>query len=255
MSEKRFTPGRVTWRELMTLDSQRAKAFYGELFGWTFVPFDLGPDGGNYEGIKLGEKLIGGIWEIRKGESPTSIFMSYVSVKDVDAAAKRAQENGGQVAHGPKDIPNMGRFAVLMDSDNAVIIAYQDLNGDPEPAMPKAGEFCWETLSTNDVERAKAFYSKVFGWQARSFQGGMSVFGVDDTPEGAVADIEKAQNMPPQWFTYVVVDRIETARDKAAKLGAQVLVPLVEVPNIGRIAMIVDPTGAPLGLFDHGGKA
>jgi predicted enzyme related to lactoylglutathione lyase len=55
--------------------------------------------------------------------------------------------------------------------------------------------------------------------------------------------------MPPSWLTYVVVDKIEPATERVSKLGGKVLEPLIEIPKVGRIAVIADPAGAPLGLY------
>ncbi len=249
MSEQSYTPGRVVWRELMTTDVKRAQAFYSEQFGWKFEAFNMGP-GMDYDMVKLGDKTFGGLWQIQPGTPGPSTWMSYVSVADVDTTARLAVENGGKVVHGPGDIPNVGRFVVLADFAGAMICAFKSSMGDPTPAMPGAGEFCWETLSTTDLARAEAFYGKVFGWKTiKGGDGGIPVFSVDETPRGMVADLQKAQNFPPNWMTYVVVDKIEPATERASKLGGKVLVPLIEIPQVGRIALIADPTGAPLGLY------
>jgi predicted enzyme related to lactoylglutathione lyase len=239
----------VVWRELMTTDAKKARAFYGELFGWKFESVDMGPNV-NYDMVKLGDKPVGGLWQVEPGNPGPSAFMSYVSVADVDGAAKIAVENGGTIVHGPSEIPNIGRFVVLVDFAGAMILAFKSAQGDPTPAMPKTGEFCWETLSTPDLKRAETFYGKLFGWKMTS--GGdvnMPVFSVDGTPQGMVADVQKAENIPPSWLTYVVVDKLEPVRDRVSKLGGNVVHSLIEVPKVGRIALIADPTGAPLGLF------
>jgi predicted enzyme related to lactoylglutathione lyase len=248
MSEKKFTPGRVVWRELMTTDAAKARAFHGELFGWKFETIQMGPDM-NYDMAKVGEQLVCGLWQTEPGNPGPSQWMSYVSVQDVDAAAKAAVDNGGKVVHGPGDIPNIGRFAVVTDFAGAVINPFKSLDGDPEPAMPKTGEFCWETLSTTDMDRAEDFYAKVFGWKTMKNMEGIPVFSTDGTPQGMVADLQKAENFPPSWMTYVVVDKIEPATERASRLGGKVLVPLIEIPKVGRIALIADTTGAPLGLY------
>jgi len=246
MSEK-VTPGRVVWRELMTKDVKRAQAFYGELFGWKFEAFDMGP--GNYDMVKVGEKSVGGLWQMKPDMPGPSMWMSYVWVTDVDAAAKRAVDSGGKVVHGPGDIPNVGRFAVLTDFAGAMVCAFKPAPEEAQPlAMPKAGEFCWETLSTTDLARAEDFYGKVFGWKAMK-DNGIPVFTLDGTPRGMVADLQEARNFPPNWMTYVVVDKVEPATERASRLGGNVLVPLIEIPQVGRIGLIADPTGAPLGLY------
>jgi uncharacterized protein len=115
--------------------------------------------------------------------------------------------------------------------------------------MPGPGEFCWETLNTSDVEKAKAFYCAVFGWTIATGPGSdMSVFKAGET---MVADVEplRRPSMPTHWLSHLVVDKLEPARERAAKLGGRVLVPDVTIPQIGRMAVITDSLGAVVSLF------
>jgi hypothetical protein len=238
-----------TWRELMTKDVDRAKGFYGELFGWTFQDADMGDfvytlihNGGGRE--------IGGMMPMMDDEHPPH-WMGYVSVPDVDAACEAAKKAGGTVPVEPMDIPP-GRFAVVGDPSGAYFSVSRWTEGDPELGRPGVGAFCWETLSTSDVDGAFDFYGKVCGWKgANTGPGGMKVFAAGDVP---VADPQPVQpGAPPHWLTYVVVPGgADAGRDKAAKLGATVLVPRIEVPEVGTIAIIADPTGAVIGLFEPG---
>lgn len=250
MSEVKYTPGRVVWRELATKDAEKAKRFYGELFNWRFESADMGTF--QYTMIKAGEKSVGGIMpmhgEMLKNNLP-SHWMAYVSVNDVDAAANAAKASGGSVAHGPSDIPHVGRFAVLLDPDHAAISAFKSTMGDPPVGRPNLGEFCWETLSTKDIDRAKQFYSKVLGWKSTTFQG-MTTFGVGEGMENQVADAQLAQGpVPPNWLSFVVVQNNDDWTKRAAKLGGNVMMPGMDIPNIGRISVITDDQGAALGLF------
>ncbi len=107
-----LTPGRVVWRELMTQDPEKAKAFYAELFGWQYQAVEMGM--GPYNMVKAGDKMVGGLMKSPTPEAP-SAWISVVSVEDVDAVAKATTENGGKVLAPPMDIPNVGRFSVLQD--------------------------------------------------------------------------------------------------------------------------------------------
>ncbi len=237
--------GRVVWRELMTDDANRAKGFYGELFGWKFEDMPMGDM--TYTIIKKGEQGLGGLMKKPMPEAPAA-WLSYVSVKDADAVAKTAAAEGGTVVVPPTDIPNVGRFTVLVDFAGAAIAALQgESEGPPMPERPGLHEFCWETLSTTDPEKAAAFYAKVFGWVKK--QGPTGQMDVLGTETSMVADVQTAKNMPPNWLTYVVVEKLEPANERVAKLGGKVLMALVEVPKVGRISAVQDPTGAVLGLF------
>lgn len=251
MSEPTYTPGRVVWRELMTDDIAKAKGFYGELFGWTWKDMPMGEGQPAYPIAQVGDKGIGGMMQKPKDAPFPPFWLSYVSVKDVDASCASAKDGGGSVQMPPMDIPEVGRLAVISDFAGAAIGLLRSSRGDQPQGMPRPGEFCWETLSTPDVERAKSFYSRAIGWKAGAGTNGIPTFGTGgDSMEAQVADIQKAENMPPMWMTYVVVEKLEPSRDRVAKLGGKVAVPLIEVPNVGRIAVIADPTGGHLGLFE-----
>jgi predicted enzyme related to lactoylglutathione lyase len=250
MSDIKYTPGRFVWRELSTKDVDKAKRFYGELFNWKYDAADMGPMG-EYPMIRVGEKNVGGI--MKQHGDMTKLpahWMSYVSVADVDASASAASANGGKVAHGPADIPGVGRFAVILDADGAALSAFKSQMGDPAVgARPNVGEFCWETLSTKDAARAKQFYGKVIGWKPNSHQG-MDTLGTGEGMENQVADIQLAQGpVPPNWLTFVVVESADGSAKRAAQLGGQVMMPGMDIPTIGRIAVILDDQGAAIGLF------
>lgn len=248
MNATTHTHGRVVWRELMTEDVQRAKGFYGELFGWVFKDMPMGPNEPPYPIINVGGRGIGGIALKPPGTPGPPFWLSYVSVPDVDGALARAQEGGGATVFGPFDVPEVGRIGALVDFAGAVIGLLHSSKGDQPAAMPQLGEFCWETISSSDVERAKSFYEHVFGWTAQGM-GDIPVFGTGPRPEDGVADLQPAHGMPPSWATYVVVETIETARARAERLGATAVVPLIEIPNVGRIAFVRDPTGGHIGLY------
>lgn len=249
MSDVTRAPGMVVWRELMTTDVNKARGFYGELFGWKYEEFDMGGGGEKYPMIKAGESSIGGVAKVQAGAPH---WVSYVSVLDVDKSCAAAKARGGKVAWGPTDIPGVGRMATIVDSAGASIAVMRGESGDG--AMPQqpphVGTFCWETLSTNDVEKAKDFYGAVCAWKpVAGPDPKMVVFGTESGTQ--VADVQLAHGgMPPSFLTYVVVDKHDTAREKAVRLGARVVVPRIDVPKIGTIAVIADPQGAVIGLFE-----
>ncbi|MBN1206823.1 MAG: VOC family protein [Myxococcaceae bacterium] len=255
MSEHEYTHGRVVWRDLMTRDAAKARAFYSGLFGWTYEELVL-ETGDDYTLIKLDGKALGGLWQIPQGNPAPSLWMSYVSVPDVDAAARLAGELGGKVVHGPKEFPNLGRFVVLADSAGALIIAFRALRGDPPLEEPRPGAFCWETLGTPDEARAKAFYGKLFGWKVMKAGGGeRSVFTTDGTPRGQLADLQDSQReYTPAWLTLVRVERLGPALDRVSELGGQTPVPLIAAPGLGRVAVISDPAGGHLCLLEPARK-
>lgn len=114
--------GTFVWNELATSDVEGAKAFYTDVVGWTVEAVDMG-ESGMYHLLKDGDKMRGGLMSTANmpGDPPPPHWMSYIGVDDVDGACEKAKAAGGQVLSGPFDIPNVGRMAVLMDPQGAVV--------------------------------------------------------------------------------------------------------------------------------------
>lgn len=121
---------------------------------------------------------------------------------------------------------------------------------------PDADAFYWNELMTPDVEAAGAFYGKLFGWTTKTMDmGGGRVyhtFKMGEKSIGGMMAIEGPQmkGVPPAWLAYIAVDSVDETTSQAEKLGAKVDVPPTDIANnIGRFAVITDPTGATVGLF------
>ncbi|MBS0441199.1 MAG: VOC family protein [Proteobacteria bacterium] len=124
------TPGAFSWSELSSPDPKAAAEFYGALFGWTFDAMQMQEPGSVYHVIKLGDAAIGGIMNTPPGAAGMPpMWGCYVTVADADATAKRCVELGGKVIVAPTDIPNVGRFAVILDKQGAAlsVIAYKPM--------------------------------------------------------------------------------------------------------------------------------
>ena len=114
--------------------------------------------------------------------------------------------------------------------------------------MNEPGALCWNELQSRDVEGSKSFYGDAFGWEAvthsdgpmpyTEFQvGGQSIAGMMDMPPGVPAEV------PTFWMMYFAVDDADATVAKAQQLGAQVLMPAMDIP-VGRFAVLADPQGA-----------
>jgi hypothetical protein len=118
--------GEICWHEIMTPNAEAAKKFYGELFGWTNQNANM--PGMEYYFLRAAgaDKDFGGIMPMTgpmwQGVPPH--WMMYVTVSDIDAAAKKVTELGGKVCVPPTDIPP-GRFAVVNDPQGATFSLFQ----------------------------------------------------------------------------------------------------------------------------------
>ena len=112
--------GAFSWNELMTSDVAGAKAFYGELFGWEMRDEQM-PEL-TYTLLKIGDREVGGMMALPpdvQGAPPA--WGTYVTVDDIDHQVTRAEQLGGKVILPPRDIPNVGRFAVISDPQGAML--------------------------------------------------------------------------------------------------------------------------------------
>lgn len=241
--------GRFVWRELITDDVEAATRFYSELFGWQIKTVDM--PSGPYQLIHAHGKDVAGMMKSPMPNVPPHWY-SYVAVTDVDAALERAAQAGGKVVVPAMDIPEVGRFGIFMDNLGAVSAPFKSASPPNKPIeRPALGEFCWESLNTTDLAASSKFYTAVYGWKEAAFGGDMVTWGVGDGPENQVASVTKAPpGVPAHWLTYVVVDKLAAARDRAKRLGGTVMVEQISVPGVGSFAVVQDPQKAVICPFE-----
>jgi uncharacterized protein len=122
---------------------------------------------------------------------------------------------------------------------------------------PAEGTFAWDELATSDVGGAKKFYGDIFGWKSRDMDmGGGMVYTIFERPGGgdaggcmALTEDMKSNNVPPNWLVYLGTEDVDGTTGKAKELGATVFMPPTDIPNVGRFAVLQDPTGAAFALF------
>jgi predicted enzyme related to lactoylglutathione lyase len=114
------------------------------------------------------------------------------------------------------------------------------------------GIFSWNELMTRDARASGKFYSALFGWTRDDMDMGgftYSMFKSGDRPVcGMFALPPEAESMPGIWMAYVTVDNLEASVAQAIELGARVHKEITTIP-MGRFAIIADPQGAAIGLW------
>jgi len=114
-----------------------------------------------------------------------------------------------------------------------------------------ANPFVHVELNTTDVDKAKAFYGKLFEWTLEDIPMGEAAYTIIKVGKGTGGGIMKQPipGTPSSWLAYVLVDDIAAATKKAQALGAKIMKDVTEVMGMGWLSIIVDPTGAALGLW------
>ncbi len=116
------------------------------------------------------------------------------------------------------------------------------------------GSFCWAELGTSDGPAAKSFYGTLFGWVPQDMPAaeGMvyTILQLDGKDVAALYQLDPNQGTPPHWLLYVSVEKVEDAAEKAKSLGAAIVAGPMDVMDVGRLAVIRDPQGATLALWE-----
>ncbi|HET6856776.1 MAG TPA: VOC family protein [Streptomyces sp.] len=241
--------GTPTWIELDVPETgiDRAKEFYGALFGWDFTVADA--SNGYYSiGLLRGLPVAG----IRQSSTPAApgLWCVYLATEDCDGTAKRVADAGGTVLVSPLDVPGLGRRALAQDPTGGLFGLWQ---GGTHPGcrlVNEPGTLVRNDLATPDPEPARAFYAEVFDF---TLDGNEDLPGFDFTflrrPDGhEVGGIfgDPAAASTGWQTTFEVADADASVAGALAAGGTAG--PVSDTPY-GRMAEITDPLGNVFGLI------
>lgn len=117
--------GQITHIEFPADDVDRAKQFYGAVAGWQFQEVEGSP---GYFMFQNGDRSGGGLG--KRGEAVGTVIRNYITVDGLEEALKAAEANGGKgLVTPPTDIPGMGRYAVIRDSEGNEIGLWENPAG------------------------------------------------------------------------------------------------------------------------------
>jgi uncharacterized protein len=244
--------GSFIWYELITPDPEAAKSFYEHVVGWT-----VEDDGTGYPHLKAGQDYAGGMLALTdemRAHGARPVWLGYVGVDDVDSTVEAAVSDGGRVLMAARDMPNVGRFALLADPDGAPFYVMRGAQDERSCAFStdQPQHVRWNELSTSDPQGAVAFYGKHFGWAE---EGGMDMgemglyrfINHDGVMIGAI--MPRMAQMPVSlWTYYFGVDDIDRAAGAIEERGGKILNGPMEIPGGEYALNAMDPQGAAFGL-------
>lgn len=252
-------PGKIVWHELLTDTPAETRVFYSELFGWEFEAL---PDKRiNYTLIRHGGRAIGGM--IDQTRLPTdadiSQWVALIAVSDIESAVEAVRSGGGTVFTPPTSLGDRGRIAVVADSQGALSALLQSEGGEPADSTetPAVGDFLWDELWTGDPVRAAAFYATLAAYEVEQKTLGVEGDSVNYQVLSAQGEVRAGiranpfPDAPPVWVNYLrMADRaaLDAVLAEVEALGGKVLVPAVQRPGGGTVAMIAGPSGAGIAL-------
>jgi predicted enzyme related to lactoylglutathione lyase len=241
--------GRILWYENFASDSNKSVDFYGKLMGWGTETVSIGSR--PYHMFTLNGKRVGGtLTAPPEARDMPSHWLMYVGVPDVDAAVKQARGLGAKVHVEPRDIPGLGRFAVMSDPQGAMFAFWKGERPVDPLEKAKVGQFSWHELGTTDPDKDWDFYQKLFGWEKREVHdmgamGSYTEWSSPGAPFMLGGLFKRPKEMPVSaWVLYLKVADINKAAEQVKKLGGKIVNGPMEVPGGDMIAQGTDPNGA-----------
>lgn len=240
---KRYRHGVPNWVDVSTRDIAATVEFYSTLFGWETM--DLGEDAGNYHMFLKGGLEVAGLGPAQM-DQPTA-WATYLAVDDVDASVEKATAAGGTAMMPVVDVFEAGRMTFVSDPAGAAIGLWQAKDHIGSKIVNEPASLVWSELMTRDLDKSKAFYEAVAGWDYATMEGGgdyllcqvagRAVGGMMPMPAEVPAGI------PSNWVPYFGVSDTDASARRAAEIGGTIVTEPFDTP-VGRAAVLQDSTGA-----------
>ncbi|WP_030239785.1 VOC family protein [Streptomyces sp. NRRL S-350] len=247
-----FPTGSPCWIDLGSPDIPATAEFYGKVFGWTFQEV---PQTDGYGFVQLNGKTVGAIGNLDEGAR--SAWTTYFRTEDAAATVKAAEQAGATVRVPPMDVMQEGRFAALTDPHGAEFAVWEAGNTKGLDVVSEDGALVWSELHTSGADVVFAFYEKLFGWRMENFEPSpgmnyrvLSTAAGDQqaTSFGGIAPTMSPEQ-PSAWTPYFAASDVDAVVARATAAGGSVMMAAEDVPNVGRIAWLADPNGAPFALI------
>jgi predicted enzyme related to lactoylglutathione lyase len=247
-------PGTFCWPELCSGSAQDSKRFYSSLLGWKSN--DMHMPEGDYTIFKLGDESVGAMYQMKEERKKAGVvphWNSYVAVSNADETAKKAASLGGKVLMEPVEADG-NRMANLQDPTGANFSIWQATKPSEAMRLNEVGALCWTELYTRDPEKASAFYSALFGWRPKPWDGGpmpYTMFSIPGQEREAGGMLTMPAEMPGQahWLPYFHVKDADKSAKQVQDLGGRITHSAMDISTIGRIVMVADSQGAEFAMI------
>jgi predicted enzyme related to lactoylglutathione lyase len=245
------SPGDPNWIDLFTTDTDQAREFYGDLFGWTAQ--DSGPEYGGYIVFERNGEPIAGCMK-NDGNVP-SAWTVYLASDDAAKTTELAKEHDGQVVLEPMLVGDRGYMAMVIDPAGAAVGIWQPLQHRGFSARGEVGAPSWFETLTKDYEHVVPFYRDVFGWDQHTMSDTpefrYTTLGLNEDAKAGIMDASQfLGEQPSRWQFYVEVADTDATVAQAEAKGATV-VQAAETTPYGRIALLNDPEGVMFAVMSN----
>ncbi|MFF6787982.1 putative enzyme related to lactoylglutathione lyase [Streptomyces filamentosus] len=247
--------GTPVWTDAMFTDAEGARTFYGDVLGWTFG--EASTEFGNYtQAYKDGKAVAAVVPPMPGGEEPPqSAWCLYLASDDVEAAAGRIRDAGGEVLMEPMRVGDFGSMCIARDPAGVVFGLWQAGVHEGFELEGESGAYVWAEVFTRDPAASDAFFTAVFDYGAKRMADDAVDYKVFDLGDGPVLGRMRLtdEDLPPEFPSYLqvyfAVDNCDLAVTAARRLGGTALFGPMDSP-FGRFAALRDPQGAVFAVID-----
>jgi uncharacterized protein len=247
--------GKVIWADLVTPDLAVVEPFYSGVFGWTFRAARDGDI--DYVLALSGGRPVAGLLRhpMPSGTPRQPVWVSFIAATDFNATKRVALAHGATALSAPTYLAGRGRQMIFRDPQGAIFGIMASSSGDPSDYLAEPGEWIWSSLLTTDADKDAAFYQQVFGYEVFELPSDDNlehlILSADNFARASIHTLPVDHSRRhPHWLYFVRVLSTVQASASAAALGGRVLVE----PHMDRqgnmVAVVADPTGAPVGLME-----
>lgn len=240
-----YAHGTPCWVDVTSPDLDGSVAFYKGLFGWE-AHVAPQPEAGGYTMFTLKDKYVAA-GSPPQQDGRASYWTTYLASDDVDDTAAKVRDAGGTVLMDPFDVFDSGRMTVAQDPTGATFGIWQAREHIGAQLANEPGTQLWNQCHTPDPARATEFYVAVFGYEVDEADVGLEQpFRVLKAAGRGVAGVRElgSPEEPAHWSVTFAVADADEAVARAKELGGAALLEPFDLPEIGRLAVLMDPAGA-----------
>ena len=247
ISTSSHSHGKVVWYNLASPSPDISKNFYETVFGWTTEEY--GENNKRIWIFRNNNKPVG-LMAHYKSDKNTGEWIGSISVDNIYDVSAMAKSMNAKILNKPLEIKNQGTFSFIEDPQGANFALIKFKKGDPDTKLSAYNTFLGMELWSNNTVESKKFYTDVIGYNVESKKVGnvdLTIFKKNDLMCAGMQQ-NPVEGVRSHWMPYIRVSNLQNTFEKAVENGATVLMePNKNILN-GSIAIIMDPTGAPVAL-------
>ncbi|MEZ4363026.1 MAG: VOC family protein [Kofleriaceae bacterium] len=245
-----YQTNRFCWHGCISTNVDASKAFYSEVMGWRVKDEPMGDSTSTL--FSAGGTDFGHVMAPPMPGMP-SMWDNYLRVENIDETTAKAVANGGKQIVPGTDIPP-GRFSVVASPSGAVLSLFREAGADAKHHPGGEGSVHWVELHSKDVAADLKWLKETFGFTTEDMpipDGTYTILKSDGEARGGVTVSQEAK-APSMWLTWFEVKDVDDTVKRATSKGGEVLAPIFEMPKVGRMSILRDPTGGVFGVIKPG---